>query len=152
MAVWPYSHNLAIWLHSHMALWLWLYPRWVYTERAIKMLHCGQKIKLIRPFCEKWEPKCSAGIFSFVFFRISFVKQKVDVGRLGSKKMLWCIKWNVLRIGFYLIIAPKKNQKWWGILIPPTLIHHLHNSLKNIRCDKCRTIFYYFGIQIIILQ
>ena len=27
-----------------------------------------------------------------VFFRISFVKQKVDVGRLGSKKMLWCIK------------------------------------------------------------
>ena len=105
MAVWPYSHNLAIWLHSHMALWLWLYPRWVSTERAIKMLHCGQKIKLIRPFCEKWEPKCSAGIFSFVFFRISFVKQKVDVGRLGSKKMLWCIKWNALRIGFYLIIG-----------------------------------------------
>ena len=28
----------------------------------------GRGIRLIKPFCEKWETKCSAAIFSFVYF------------------------------------------------------------------------------------
>ena len=50
------------------------------------------------------EPKRSTGIFSFVYFLDFPLKIKMAVGRLGAEKMLWCIKLNVLRIGFYLII------------------------------------------------
>ena len=87
-AIWLCSQMVKIWLYGHTAIWSYgskSEPIWVSTERAMKIWHYGQKIQLIRPFCEKWEPKCSDDIFSFVFFRISFVKQKVDVGRLGSK-------------------------------------------------------------------
>ena len=55
-AIWPYSHNgqiMAIWPYSHMAIWRLEYPRWVATERAIKMWHLGKEFKLIRPFREK---------------------------------------------------------------------------------------------------
>ena len=54
------------------------------------MWHSGQEIKLIRPFCEKWEPNPSAGIFSFVYFSDLLYKMKIeiDVGKSDQIKIL----------------------------------------------------------------
>jgi hypothetical protein len=49
---------------------------WVSPETAKKMQQSGEGIMLIRPSCQKRERKWSDDIFSFVFFRISFVYAK----------------------------------------------------------------------------
>jgi hypothetical protein len=73
MAIWPYDRNMAIWPYHHMAIWHQRRPIWVLPKKAIKIQQSGQGIKSIQPSCKKWEQKWSDGIFSFVFFGISFV-------------------------------------------------------------------------------
>ena len=43
------------------------------------MWHLGQEIRLIRPMCEKWEPKRSAWIFSFVLSYLYYRKQPLMI-------------------------------------------------------------------------
>ena len=45
-----YMKGLKERIRSNLIFWILV---WVATERAIKMWHSGQEIKLIRPFCEK---------------------------------------------------------------------------------------------------
>ena len=56
MALWLYGHNLALWLYSHMALWLFEKPIWVSTERALKMWQSSEDLAKIKPFIKTLEP------------------------------------------------------------------------------------------------
>ena len=76
MAIWPYGHISTIWPYGHIDIWRRMASIWVSPETAKQMQQSGEGIMLIRPSCQKWERKWSDGIFSFVFFRISFVYAK----------------------------------------------------------------------------
>ena len=79
MSIWLYGHIVKIWPYRHMTIWHQRWPIWVFLETAIKMQQSGEGIKSIRPSCKKWEGKWSDGIFSFVFFTISFVYAKKGI-------------------------------------------------------------------------
>ena len=69
MAKWPYRPKMAIWPFGHMTILHQNRSKWASTETAIKMQQPGEGIKLIRPFCKKWEQIWSDGKFSYVFFQ-----------------------------------------------------------------------------------
>ena len=91
MAIWLYGHMAIIWPYGYTAIWLYgseCLVIWVSMERALKMWQCGQEIKLKGPFCEKWEPKCSTSIFSFVYFGDFPLRIKLAVGSFFTIKTI----------------------------------------------------------------
>ena len=65
---------------------------WMFRETSVKMWQHSQKIKLIRPMCEKWEPKRSACIFPLyilrfpLYFLLFFIAFVVGLNKVGSSK------------------------------------------------------------------
>ena len=58
-AIWLYSFIAIIWLYGcikAVALWLFRYPIWVSTERALKIWQSSEDLAKIIPFCEKLWP------------------------------------------------------------------------------------------------
>ena len=82
-----------------MALWHRMWPILVSMERAIKMQHSDEGIKLIGPSCKKWEQKLSERKFSFVFFKNSFVFTKIGghttkMVRMSPNFLWWLLRYS----------------------------------------------------------
>jgi hypothetical protein len=82
-------------------------------ERAIKIQHSDEEIKLIGTSCKKWDQKLFNGKFSFVFLKNSFVFTKIGghttkMVRMSSKKLLWLLRY----INIYTIYINSQTIIW----------------------------------------
>ena len=104
-AIWLYGHLTPQWPYGHIAIWpLWhqMWEKRVFSETAIQMWQSCEDGKSIWPSCLKWEQKWSGGIFSFVFFRNSFVNAKSGGHNSFFIKSTWNFFWGFLtHSGYY---------------------------------------------------
>ena len=106
MAIWLYGHMAIMASNGHIAIWpLWRqrWPLWVFSETAIKMWQSGEDGKSIWPSCLKWEQKWTGGIFSFVFFRNSFVNAKSGGHNSFFIESTWNFCWWFLTHSVYYL-------------------------------------------------
>ena len=94
-AIWLYSFIAIIWLYGcikAVALWLFGYPIWVSTERALKIWQSSEDLAKIRPFCEKLWPNGGKNQFPPLIFENPFVNFKCKIAKIIS----YC--WNFIYI------------------------------------------------------
>ena len=75
------------------------------------MRQSGQGIILIKPFCEKWQPKQSAAIFSFVYFCDFHYKMKMAGHRERKSENSWFFMQNIRQKGDTL--GCRLNSGFW---------------------------------------
>ena len=87
-AIWLYGFIAMISLYGcikAVALWLFGYPIWVSTERALEIWQSSKDLAKIRPFCEKlWPTEKKKSISHPLIFKNPFVNFKCKFAKNGA--------------------------------------------------------------------